>query len=240
MKRAARVAQLESASSESSSNHKRSTLQAGRKCDAVFTDFDGTVVTEDLALLALRRFASPGWEEFDRLSVSGALSLEQALSAQYAMIRAGSASEIVSYLRRHYQLREGFPELSETCRENGIPLVVLSAGLDFCIWDALSRLGARVDKVVCPKSMFSPNGIAVRFPHFSPRFRNFKEAAVEEYRRNGLRFVYAGDGPSDLYPAMKAEVAFAVAGSALEKQLSKNGTRFASFESFSTVSRLVR
>jgi 2-hydroxy-3-keto-5-methylthiopentenyl-1-phosphate phosphatase len=202
---------------------------------AVLTDFDGTVVTKDLAYMALEAFARPGWKEFDDDLEAGRITLESSLRSQYGLVRAGSVSEILEAVRPHYQLREGFAQLAKACRLRCVPLVMVSAGLDFCIRDALSTLGVGVDRLVCPRSKLTSRGIKVEFPAFARPARNFKEEVVLEYRRQGTTTVYAGDGYSDFYPASKADTAFAVRGSVLERQCKANGIHCVTFEDFGDV-----
>ncbi len=207
--------------------------------DVALTDFDGTVIKEDIPLQVLRRFALPGWEAYDERLQSGLISLESCLRAQYAMIRAPSAAEILRFARGHYELREGFAEFAMKCRGKGVKLVLVSAGLDFCIRDVVGRHGLALDRLVCPKSRFDAGGIKVEFPAFRSPARNFKEGAVLEYRMAGKRCIYVGDGYSDLYPSSSADAVFAVRGSVLETECRKNGVAFSSFESFESVSELL-
>lgn len=206
---------------------------------AVITDFDGTVVMSDISLLVLERFGLPGWEEYDRRLEAGEMSLERSLRAQYAMIRAESKDEVLRYARRHYRLREEFADFARSCRANGVALVVVSAGLDFCIEDALGRLDIKVDRIVCPKSEFTMRGIKVAFPKFRNHSRNFKESVVAEFEKRGIWSIYVGDGYSDLYPATRADAVFAVIGSVLERECKKNSVAFTPFASFGQILELV-
>ncbi len=203
---------------------------------AVITDFDGTVIMSDVSLLVLRRFGLPGWKEYDRRLEAGEMQLVPSLRAQYAMVRADSKSEVLRYARRHYRLRDGFADLAESRRAKRVTLTVVSAGLDFCIEDALGRFNLEVDRLVCPRSKFTRKGIGVAFPPSRIRTRNFKESVVAEYQTKGIRCVYVGDGYSDFYPATRADAVFAVAGSVLERECRKNGVRFTPFASFAQIS----
>jgi HAD superfamily phosphoserine phosphatase-like hydrolase len=198
----------------------------------VITDFDGTIVTKDLSLLVLERFGLPGWREYDQRLEMGEMSIEPSLRAQYGMVRAGSKTEVLRYARRHSKLRDGFADLSRACGARGVALVVVSAGLDFCIEDALRKFRLKVDRLVCPRSKFTPNGIEVAFPPARPDSRNFKESVVADFAARGVRSVYAGDGYSDFYPASRADKVFAVADSVLARECMKNGVRFTPFTNF--------
>ena len=96
------------------------------------TDFDGTIVNEDLAELILRRFGRKGWEKYDTLAVEGKMKIEDCLRIQFEMIEA-SEEEILDLVRNNCRLRSGFKELLATCKDKEVPIVIATAGIDFCI-----------------------------------------------------------------------------------------------------------
>ena len=219
--------------------HKRAFIQNGETEShrVVVSDFDGTIVENDLPEFVLRRFGEKGWEEYNDLLAQGQLSLEECIEQQYGMIRAESKQQILSYIREHCAVRQGFHELVQLSREGRVRLVVASAGLDFCIDYALriNRLGPV--EVVCPKAEFTPHGIRVTFPErlsASPH-RDFKEALVARYQERGLDVTFVGDGLSDLSSVKWAHRIFVIEGSSLERECIKSRLSFTSITDFTPV-----
>jgi 2-hydroxy-3-keto-5-methylthiopentenyl-1-phosphate phosphatase len=199
---------------------------------AVVTDFDGTMITEDVSLLVLRFFALDGWQELDRRAESGEMPMEESLREQYSLVRAASRSEILRKVRSHYRMRDGVHALAARCRADGVPVIVVSAGLDFCIRDVLHRFRVEPDELICPRTRLMRNGISISFPPFRSPSHDFKEEAVRRLQREGFRTAYFGDGYSDFHAAERADVVFAVKGSALERRCERTGVRFTPFRSY--------
>jgi HAD superfamily phosphoserine phosphatase-like hydrolase len=186
---------------------------------AVVADFDGTILKNDLPELALKKFGLKGWEHYDELLTAGAITLEECVSRQYGMINARSREEIIEYLDGFCDFRQGAEQLLSECRSRGIKFMVVSAGLDFCIEHAFKAAGLRLPQLVCPKSSFIPGkGFRLTFPNLhSAASRDFKEDLVAHRKKMGERVVFVGDGAGDLYAAIKADVRFAIRGSALDR-----------------------
>ena len=144
------------------------------RIDVLVTDFDGTVVNEDLPHIALERYGRHGWQAVGARMSRGEVTFEDGLTAMYSMIGANQET-VVSLGRSTTTLRRGFPALQSTCHENGIKIVVVSAGLDFLIRDAMERFDIRVDRLVCPTTKYEGGAFRARFPRFSPPSRNFKD-----------------------------------------------------------------
>lgn len=209
---------------------------------AVLTDFDGTIVQQDLAEVILAKFADPRWRYFNDLLAEGRLSVEEAVTRQYAQIEARTVKEMVEYTRSLYKLRPGFEALLAECRSSGTPVAIVSAGLDFCIRDTFRTARIPLPRLVCPRSSFVPlKGVALAFPRKrSPSARDFKEDAVIAYQRGGYDVVYVGDGAGDVNAAERADRTFAVKGSRLQEMCSDRQIPCLPVETFTPVSGFLK
>lgn len=206
---------------------------------AILVDFDGTIMRDDLAELALRRFANPRWKYFNELLAEGKINVEESVTIQYAMIRANSQKEVISYLREHYHLRSGFRRLLDGQRAKRSEIVIVSAGLDFCIKDAFATLEMAMPRLICPKSRFSTRfGVQLAFPPKRfPLSKDFKEDSVKAYKRRGYEVAYVGDGAGDINAAETADAVFAIEGSTLASMCKTRRIAFTAVRSFETVAR---
>ena len=206
---------------------------------ALLVDFDGTIVTEDIAERALSRFATPGWEKFNELLAGGEISVDECVRQEYGMIRARSEKEITDYLRSHYHLRPGFRNLIQECSSRKLEFAIVSAGLDFCIKDAFETFGITLPRLICPKSRFTPQGtIRLTFPRYRwPDSRDFKEDAVFSYKDSGFRVAYVGDGAGDVHAAEASDRVFAIEGSTLQAMCRDRGVSHRAVKTFAPIMR---
>lgn len=206
---------------------------------AILSDFDGTITNIDTAAYILERFARDDWRAVDRLLEEDAISIDECMSRQFAMISI-SRDDIVRELEAIVAPRQGFPELVRTCAGRGATLRITSAGMDFYIrhflrareWDGIEVVAPRIDE--------GPTGITFTFPPLREEgASNFKDDQVRRERRRGNTVAYLGDGVSDLPAALSADLAFAVEGSRLDRLLEKRGKPYHRFTDFSEVVSLL-
>ena len=98
----------------------------------VLCDFDGTITKIDTAEFVLAKFAHGNWQDFNKQLESSKITLEETLRMQFALVKA-SRAQILDALKNAVTFRPDFAELAEYCSKNSIPLVIVSAGLDFVI-----------------------------------------------------------------------------------------------------------
>lgn len=199
----------------------------------VLCDFDGTITTIDTAEFILARFAQGNWRRFERQFENGKITLEQCLTKQFSLVRA-SEKQILEELKSVITFRPNFKKLAECCKENHIPLIIVSAGLDFVIQHFLKINHCQdLVEVYAAKTAFTANGIRFTFPTLLYKSsNNFKDDIVKHYKSQGKKVVYIGDGSADYNAAKDADYSFAIEGSRLaelcknHRVLSKNITDF--------------
>lgn len=196
----------------------------------VLCDFDGTVCLIDTAEYILDHHAQGDWRALESDLARGLLTLEECMSAQFDMISL-SRDEMLAELDEIVMPRPGFRELVEKCMAHDVRFRITSAGMDFYIHHFLQPYGWRgMVEVVAPEVMDHGRGVRFRFPPLIfPQARNFKEDNVLMEQAVGHRVVYIGDGSSDLWAALSADMTFAVRGSALDALLKKRGREHFTF-----------
>ena len=181
----------------------------------ILCDFDDTVAERNVASLLLERFegsaGGPPWQQIRRRFRQGAISLAEYQEQAFDRLTA-SRHEQEEFVRSEAALRPGFPELAAYCTERGIPLAIVSHGLDFYVRAALDQAGVGHVPFIATTTAISPGGQTYAYPFAVEACDwypgNCKCAVLERHRGEGS-LIYAGDGMSDACPARKADYVFA-------------------------------
>ena len=113
---------------------------SGKLRPAILTDFDDTAAVQNVAELLLNRFGDPTWTEVRQQFRDGKMNLKEYQEIAFRNIRADRPA-MQHYVRERANLRPFFSDLHQYCRGHGIPLAVVSQGLDFYISALLERDG---------------------------------------------------------------------------------------------------
>ena len=206
---------------------------AGRQVH-VFSDFDGTITEQDtLVFLAIELGGGVEMvETIGRLIKSNQLSLREGIAAEMRSIRAPWA-EAEELLREHVTIDEHFKPFALWCRENSLPLTVLSAGFYQTIELFLAR--DEFPEIEVLANQLKPDetrGWQCEFRDDSD-WGHDKARALRAARERGQYTIFIGDGLSDRAAAEVADEVFAkhsLATFCQEKQLA-----FHPFETFADV-----
>ena len=148
--------------------------------------------------------------------------------------------EMLRFVDRIAQLDETFREFVEFCHRNGLRLEIVSEGLDLYIDPLLRKwnldLPVRTNHVIL-------DGGRVRIEHpwadaTCRLCRTCKLLRLFQLRTEGYRIAYVGDGPSDLCPAIEADIVFAKAE--LATLCEEESIAYSAFERFADVQQLLR
>ena len=178
----------------------------------VFCDFDGTISIQDATDLILSRFASPDWERIEEEWKQGAIGSAECMQRQVALIRATKRQ--LDAALDEIDIDPSFPAFASFCRSRGIPLTIVSDGVDYFIHRILARHGlAQLPVTANHLTICGLNG-HTRYYLASP----FSEATCASAAgmckcrsvglASGMR-VYVGDGRSDFCVAAKPDLLFA-------------------------------
>ena len=182
----------------------------------LFVDFDGTVTMKDVGDSIFETFLDPpllsqGWhadiiEEWK----AGRISSHECLTRACARTKV-TKKELDKHLDA-FTLTAGFIETIDHCRRNGIPLTILSDGLDYYIEYVLGRHGIFDIPIKANHLVFDNGFLAVEFPYEAMgcgRCGNCKRWHLDTLTADGETIVYVGDGYSDRYAVRSADVLFA-------------------------------
>ncbi len=175
---------------------------------AVVTDFDGTITKRDVAELLLQEFTGDAWLEIERQHAR--LGTRETLVREFDLVRA-TREEVLAAAERLAELDPAFPPFLEFCRQNGIPVEIVSEGFDTYLAHLLDRWGLALP-FRTNHAAFREDRVALSFPHADPTCTlcgTCKMGRVLQLRAAGYRVAYIGNGISDLCPALEADLVFA-------------------------------
>jgi 2-hydroxy-3-keto-5-methylthiopentenyl-1-phosphate phosphatase len=188
-------------------------------------DWDGTVVEEDILIIALERFGDQ--EVFDRvdpLFERGAASWVEAMELEVATLRV-SLEEANAWIARHVRIRPGFHDLVDR-----FETTILSGNFEELIRPVLTAEGLDLE--------IRANGVEPHADGWRVRWNDDLpcdpcRARGDACKRNGLPelpFVYVGDSTSDHCAALVADRVFARDG--LARYLEQEGAPYEPFDDF--------
>jgi 2-hydroxy-3-keto-5-methylthiopentenyl-1-phosphate phosphatase len=210
---------------------------------AVLCDFDGTISIAQVLDEILIRYADPQCHRIIAQWDSGEIDTPEALERGFSLLRATPA-EINPYLDSAL-IEPAFPAFLRLCREKGYDFHILSDGLTWYIERMLHRYDLGVIPIFANIVSFDGSGA-----HFSYPWRNeecepcggacgtCKRDIVLRFKREGARVIYIGDGSSDRYGAMEADLVFAKRH--LQEHLLAVGRPFVPFRDFDDIIGFLR
>ena len=178
---------------------------------AVLTDFDDTAAVQNVAEMLLTKFGDPTWQDVRQRFRDKELTLNEYQEITFRNIQADRAT-MQDYVKQNASLRPYFKEMWDYCRENRVPLAVVSQGLDFYIEALLEKEGCGPVPIHAVNTRFDAQGINYEYLYAVPgkeRLGNSKGVVVDSYREQGHFIVYIGDGQSDFEAAARADLVFA-------------------------------
>lgn len=176
----------------------------------VLVDFDGTVTLDDLTNAILDRFARPSWRAIEAEWEAGLIGSQECMARQVALIRAGT--DELDALVAAAPVDPHFGRFVAACRQRGVPVSIVSDGLDRVVGSVLRRIGLHDLPVHANHLAFVGDGRwHLIFPYARDgcraRMGTCKCAAVPTSRRTAT--ILIGDGRSDLCAAASADHVFA-------------------------------
>jgi 2-hydroxy-3-keto-5-methylthiopentenyl-1-phosphate phosphatase len=130
----------------------------------ILCDFDGTISVEDVIDSLLDRFGRPGWEALEQDWRAGRIGSRECMSGQVDLLKM-TRDELDEHLARCGSIMR-FRDFVAKVRELGVPIRVVSDGLDYAIHQILGRYG--LDDLPLAANHLSP-AHAARINGSSPR-----------------------------------------------------------------------
>lgn len=204
------------------------------KKPVIFCDFDGTVTETDNIIAIMKQFAPPGWEQIKDDVLGKRVSIRQGVGEMFALLPSGLKQEIISFVQRTARIRAGFQEFVDYTRERGIPLFIVSGGIDFFVYPMLEGLVEK-EQIYCNGSDFSGETIQIRWPHpCDDTCHNdcglCKPAILKKFAGDRYQRIVIGDSITDLEAAKMADHVFA--RDFLQEKCEEEGLAYTPFASF--------
>lgn len=180
----------------------------------VILDFDGTLVEPNVAILLVEEFVPNGHEiahEIDLQLHEGRLGLREAWQRQAALLPIDRVPEMARFVRDRVPLRGGARELLNLLQRHGVPVTVVSGGLEFYIREVLDREGLNLP-VRSDHLIVAPDGtpkVVHPYGHPTCRLCGICKAGIVERGGSDPRTVFVADGSTDRYGAEAADIVFA-------------------------------
>ncbi|KAM6503151.1 HAD-like domain containing protein [Amanita muscaria] len=159
--------------------------------------------------------------------------------------------ECKELLRKNILLDTGFKEFNTWCKENDVPVIIVSSGMAPIIRAVLSNLVGDKDAseidIIANDAVVRPNGSwEIKYRHPSSGYGHDKSQAILPYRKlpNPPTLFFFGDGVSDISAARHADVLFVKEKPGGDNDLAaycrKHGIKHIIFEDFSRALGVVK
>ena len=203
----------------------------------VFVDFDGTISVGDTTDLILETFADASWRTIEADWVAGRIGSRECLARQIDLVRA--TPDTLDAFVRDATIDPHFAGFVALCGAYGLPVTVVSDGLDRIANAMLARAGLRLPVVANHLEWLGGRRWRLGFPHARADCRataGHCKCATIAAETAGLR-VLVGDGRSDFCAA--AGVDLVIAKGALAAHCTRSGIPFEPFTTFADASLIL-
>ncbi len=207
----------------------------------VILDFDGTITLKDVGYFVTLNFARESISEASEAFERGEISIRELATVELNSLREKDHPAMRKAAVETAEIRRGFPEFVQFCRDNSIPVEVASSGMKFYIDALLGNLEASHLPVAAPVLAFDERG------HGKVAFEEgiidcgmtpmCKCERVWRQRRLGRTVLFVGDGSSDHCAAHQAD--YVMARDSLARYCERANLNFTPFEDFFEVQETV-
>jgi 2-hydroxy-3-keto-5-methylthiopentenyl-1-phosphate phosphatase len=176
----------------------------------ILCDFDGTIAVEDVIDSLLDRYGRPGWEILERDWRAGTIGSAVCMAGQVALLDMSHIE-----LQRHLgglRIDHGFAAFVRATIEHGIPMEIVSDGIDHAIHAILANHGIpRLPTVANHLLQVGERDWNLTSPYSVKGCRSgtCKCARVDAARARGGKTLLIGDGASDFCAADRVDFVFA-------------------------------
>jgi 2,3-diketo-5-methylthio-1-phosphopentane phosphatase len=178
-------------------------------------DFDGTISVLDVTDSLLQRFGQPGWQALEDDWEAGRIGSRACMQGQVALL-AMSQAQLLQHLDG-MAIDPQFPAFVRAAHALGLPVQVVSDGLDLAIRHILARHGLADLPVFANQLLPDPARGTDRWQLHTPHAQsgcqreagNCKCARAAEQQVLQRRVLYLGDGSSDFCVSGRADLVLA-------------------------------
>lgn len=197
----------------------------------LFVDFDGTVTTVETLSQAMEMCVEPSlFKQGMEKMQSGEWTLKDAVTFAFENITSDRMTDIMEYVRG-VPIRDGFEELLNSMEKLGIPVVIISGGLEPYVNEKLEPYKNRILAIHSVKVDTSGENIKLITPYEGETdvIEKTKIMDLYDYRYA----ICVGDGLTDVRMALASQMIFA--RDTLAKVLTKKGVDFTPWDDFNDV-----
>lgn len=178
----------------------------------ILCDFDGTISLKDVTDNLIENFGKPGCAELEERWEAGEIGSRVCLSGQVALLDA--SREQLDACLDSILIDPDFAAFVREADALGVPVSIVSDGLDYSIHRILARHGLDHLPVIANHLVKeSERSWRLEFPHYRESCRqasgNCKCATVEVSQLARERTLFIGDGSSDFCASGQADFVFA-------------------------------
>ena len=187
----------------------------------------------------LREFGDPSWMTLNDLMVDGAIGLREGTGRQ-AELLTGTLEEMLAFAVERCPLDPTFAGCVAWTESIGLPMTIVSDGFGFYIQPILEAAGLGDLRVLTNELVFDP-GPRLRHPNGHPECigcGTCKMLATQSARTGGRGVAFVGDGPSDRYGALYADITFAKGD--LVDSCIRDGVPYVAWNDFNDVQRVLQ
>ena len=202
---------------------------------ALVVDFDGTACRQDVSEELLNEFGEPGWPEYDDMVDRGQIGLREAAKFQSSML-SGSREQMLAFALEHAEMDPTFAPFVAWAESRALPLELVSDGFAFYIRPILKAAGLGHVAVVTNELAFGHGRPVLSHPNGHPECvgcGTCKMLAVQCFQASHGPVAFIGEGQSDRYGALYADVVFAKL--ALVEICERDSVPYRSWETFDDV-----
>ncbi len=205
----------------------------------IICDFDGTITRRDTTDLVLETLADPAWRALEEDWIAGRITAAACMRAQISLI--GGSSADLDALLDTVRLAPGFVMFAAWCGDQGLPLSIVSDGVDHFIERILSRYGLAYLPVIANRLVGEAGAWSLEQPWrrdgCAAGSGVCKCAAVGVFANcpRPPETVFIGDGRSDFCVSGRADLLFAKG--ALADYATARVQPFIRFDTFDDVTR---
>jgi 2,3-diketo-5-methylthio-1-phosphopentane phosphatase len=206
---------------------------------AVLVDFDGTACAHDVAEHLLDAFGDEGWRDYDEAVDRKEIPLRTAILAQDRMLHT-DRDTLLAHAFAHCPMDPTFAPFCAWLASEDVPVAIVSDGFGFYIGPFLEREGLGHLPVITNRQRWSADGRpdGIDFVSGHPDCvgcGTCKMRAVQEDRATHGRVAFIGEGQTDRYGALYADLVFAK--DALPAYCDEDGVPYVRWDSFDDVRR---
>ena len=206
----------------------------------IFCDFDGTITRRDLGDEVFRQYIP--LESLHRQLVGKEITIAEYWHQLCAALPPAATEAAIRSFALAEDVDPYFRPFVEFCRDNAIPLHIVSDGFDTYIAPLLEREGVGDIPRFCNRLVFGADTPRPVFPLASESCRCFcascKRNAVLNISTDDSLVVYIGDGYSDFCAAEHADIVFAKGN--LAAHCTRNRIPHHPFHTFFDVLRILK